>query len=44
MQEFSIYFNELLAEIKAGPLVKLRMNDRTAKKIEKIIKEERAQQ
>jgi hypothetical protein len=33
-----IYFLELLRTVKAGPLVKLRMNNRTAKRIEARIK------
>lgn len=40
-QEFFIYFMELLKTIRNGPLVKLRINDRTAKKIEAIIKAEK---
>lgn len=40
-QEFFVYFMELLRTIRNGPLNKLRINDRTAKKIEAIIKAEK---
>jgi hypothetical protein len=33
-QEFLIYFLELLRTVRAGPLVKLRINDGTVRRIE----------